>query len=81
LYKNREVGMQALRIIKTISSDRVPELMEFEGKRVEIIILPNLTDDLIYEKQESILELRGILRDGINGMEFQRSVRKEWDLR
>ncbi len=73
--------MQALRIIKTISSDRVPELMEFEGKRVEIIILPNFSEELNENEQENILELRGTLNKKIDGMEFQSAVRKEWDMR
>ncbi|MBU4486444.1 MAG: hypothetical protein KKD38_05900 [Candidatus Delongbacteria bacterium] len=70
-----------MRIIKTVSSDRVPELMEFEGKRVEIIILPNFIDDLNEDKQTSILELRGTLSEKIDGMEFQNAVRKDWDMR
>ena len=72
--------MQALRIFKTISTDRVPELMEFEGKRVEIIILPDFSDDL-ENNIENVLDLRGILIKKIDGMEFQSSVRKEWDMR
>jgi hypothetical protein len=73
--------MQALRIIKTVSSDRVPELMEFEGKRVEIIILPNFIDELNDNQKTDILELRGSLSEKIDGMEFQNSVRKDWDMR
>jgi hypothetical protein len=73
--------MQALRIIKTISSDRVPELMEFEGKKVEIIILPNFADEINEDKHENILVLKGVLSENIDGMEFQSSIRSDWDLR
>ena len=71
--------MEAVRIIKTINSDRLPELNNFKGKEVEIIILPNINNKSEVEEYESILELRGSLKTKIDGMAFQNKIRKEWD--
>jgi len=71
--------MEAVRIIKTINSDRLPELNNFKGKEVEIIILPNINNKSEVDEYESILELRGSLKTKIDGMAFQNKIRKEWD--
>ena len=71
--------MEAMRIIKTITSDRLPELNNFKGRSVEIIILPDVVDENNEEKNESLLSLRGSMKSKIDGMEFQRQIRKEWD--
>ncbi len=71
--------MEAVRIIKTIYSDRLPELNNFKGKEVEIIILPNINNKSEVEECESILELRGSLKTKIDGIAFQNKIRKEWD--
>ena len=69
--------MEALRIVKDIKSENLPELKMFRGQKVEIIILPvnksNSTD--------SILDLRGVLKKQIDGVKFQKDLRKEWDKR
>ncbi|MDP8239930.1 MAG: hypothetical protein P9X24_12640 [Candidatus Hatepunaea meridiana] len=69
--------MEALRIIRTITSDRLPELINYKGKRVEIIVLHNVHDEK--KDNDSILSLRGCLKTKIDGMEFQRRIRKEWE--
>ncbi|HON79673.1 MAG TPA: hypothetical protein PK544_14360 [Spirochaetota bacterium] len=71
--------MEAMRIIKTITSDRLPELNNFKGRSVEIIILPDVVDENNEEKNESLLSLRGSMKSKIDGMEFQRQIRKEWE--
>ncbi len=71
--------MEALRIIRTITSDRLPELNQYKGKSVEIIILPEVTENKTAIKNDSILSLRGSLKTKIDGMEFQRQIRKEWE--
>ena len=48
--------MEAVRIIKTITSDRLPELNNYKGKSVEIIILPD-----IKEKKDSLLIFSDLL--------------------
>ena len=71
--------MEATRIIKTIGSDRLPELVKYKGKSVEIIILPRIKKKAEFKNYDSILELRGALKNKIDGMEFQKRIRKEWD--
>ncbi len=71
--------MEAIRVIRKIDSDVLPELKKYKEKKVEIIILP--ANDEVEEKSDnnSILNLKGVLKDKIDGMEFQRTVRQEWD--
>ena len=69
--------MEAIRIIKTIHDDVLPELNRYKGKSVEIIILPHEED--AGKKVDSLLSLRGALKTRIDGMEFQNGIRKEWD--
>jgi hypothetical protein len=86
--------MEALRIVKTIESDKLPELNKYKGKNVEIIILSDINEKTEAKKDNSILNLRGSLKNKKNelindligscpdlpdGMEFQKRIRKEWD--
>ena len=72
--------MEALRIIKTITSDRLPELNDYKGKNVEIIILPGINNEKKNKKNIELLnELRGSCPNLPDGMEFQNKIRKEWD--
>jgi len=70
--------MEAIRILKTVTDDRIEELNQFKGKNVEIIILPEITENK-EKNNDSILSLRGCLKTKIDGMEFQRQIRKEWE--
>ena len=70
--------MKAIRILKTVTDDRIEELNQFKGKNVEIIILPEISENK-EKNNDSILSLRGCLKTKIDGMEFQRQIRKEWE--
>ena len=37
--------MEAIRILKTVTDDRIEELNQFKGKKVEIIILPEISEN------------------------------------
>lgn len=71
--------MEAIRVIRKIDSDVLPELKKYKGKKVEIIILPANDEDEKKSDNSSILNLKGVLKDKIDGMEFQKTVRQEWD--
>jgi hypothetical protein len=71
--------MEAMRIIKTITSDRLPELNNYKGRNVEIIIIPDITEDKKKGNLDILNELKGSCPDLPDGMEFQRKVRDEWD--
>jgi len=71
--------MEAIRVIRKIDSDVLPELKKYKGKKVEIIILPANDEDEKKSDNSSILNLKGVLKDKIDGMEFQKAVRQEWD--
>ncbi len=71
--------MEALRIIRTITSDRLPELNKYKGKSVEIIILPEISEKKEKNSLEILNELKGSCPNLIDGMEFQNKIRKEWD--
>lgn len=72
--------MEAIKIIKTITSDRFPELNDLKGKDVEIIILKNDNENRKNKPNlELINEVRGSCPDLIDRMEFQNRIRKEWD--
>ncbi len=70
--------MEALRIVKTLHSDRIPELNQYLGRNVEIIVLPE-TEKKKVKKNGSIMDIQGSLKKKIDGMEFQNRIRKEWD--
>ena len=70
--------MDAIRILKKVTDDRIEELNRYKGKNVEIIILPEITENKEINN-DSILSLRGCLKTKIDGMEFQRQMRKEWE--
>ena len=70
--------MEALRIIKTINSDRLEELNRFKGKSVEIIILPSQDVETKKKKFELINELRGSCPNLPDGLDFQKKIRQEW---
>ncbi len=68
--------MEAIRIVKKITDDRIEELNGFKGRNVEIIILP------VEEKKNSaslIEELSGSCPSIVDGMEFQNTIRREWE--
>lgn len=69
--------MEALRINRKITSDRIEELNRFKGKNVEIIILSEDEEDK--NTVPSILDLQGKLKEQVDGMEFQNRIRKEWE--
>lgn len=72
--------MEAIKIKKTITSDRLPELNDFKGKDVEIIILKNDNENRKNKSNlELINEVRGSCPALMDGMEFQNRIRKEWD--
>jgi hypothetical protein len=71
--------MQAHRIIKTITSDRLPELIDYKGMNVEIIILSESAQTHPDELKPPITSLRGLLQSKTDGMEFQTRVRNEWN--
>jgi len=72
--------MEATRIIKKVSSDRLPELSKYKGKSVEIIILPYLSKKKHGKKGVAplnrLIESCPDLEDGIK---FQKQIRKEWE--
>jgi len=72
--------MQAIKIHRLIKDDRIAEIKQFIGKKVEIIILPedNEKDNTI-TKENPLLKLRGSCPDIIDGMEFQNKMRSEWE--
>ena len=73
--------MEALRIIKNIKSDRLPELNKYKGRKVEIIILPDIDNSNVKENNtyNQLLNLRGSLKTKIDGLEFQKRIREEWN--
>ncbi len=71
--------MEALRIIRTITSDRLPELNKYKGKSIEIIILPEISEKKEKNSLEILNKLKGSCPNLIDGMEFQNKIRKEWD--
>jgi hypothetical protein len=74
------MGMEAIRIHKIVTDDRVEEIKKFIGKRVEIIIFPeDLEEEKENVKENPLFAYRGSCPDIIDGMEFQNKVRKEWE--
>ena len=71
--------MEALRVIRKIDSDVLPELEQYKGKKVEIIILPANDEDEEKSNKSSILNLNGVLKEKVDGMEFQKAIRQEWE--
>lgn len=72
--------MEACRIIKTIDSDVLPELNQFKGKSVEIIILPEIEENKTRKGKLDLLnELKGSCPNLPDGIEFQKNIRAEWD--
>lgn len=72
--------MEAIRIHRVIKDDRIAEVKQFIGKKVEIIILPEDNQ----EKRESVKDnpfsaFRGSCPNIIDGMEFQNKMREEWE--
>jgi hypothetical protein len=70
--------MEAIRIHRIIKDDRIEEVKQFIGKKVEIIILPE------ENQEEKVTEnpfsaFRGSCPDIMDGMEFQNKMREEWD--
>lgn len=68
--------MEAQRILKKITNDRLEELNFYKGKNVEIIILSDINSE---KNKNSILSLKGALKTKIDGMEFQQKLREEWN--
>jgi hypothetical protein len=75
--------MEAIRIRKIVTDDRVEEIKKFLGKRVEIIILPEIMEEESEnnDKKSSIFSLKGKMKRSIDGLEYQKKIRQEWDNR
>ncbi len=72
--------MEALRIVKKINDDVLPELNRYKGKDVEIIILPKSSTPEISQRNPHLInELKGSCPDLQNGMEYQNKIREEWN--
>ena len=71
--------MEALRIFKTVTDDRVEELNQYIGRDVEIIILVDISEENEKSNLDISTELKENCPDLPDGMEFQRKIRKEWD--
>ncbi len=74
--------MEALKIEKKITNNRLDELEQFKGKNVEIIIL--VKPALAEKKKVGIKwldKIKGSCPNLPDGMEFQNKIRKEWDNR
>ena len=73
--------MQAIRIHRLIKDDRIEEIKQFIGKKVEIIILPDEDEEEqnTISKENPLLKLRGSCPDIIDGMELQNMMRSEWE--
>ena len=72
--------MEAVKILKKITDDQLEELNQYKDKNAEIIILSNISDKS--EKQKSLQwlnDLKGSCPQLPDGLEFQKSIRKEWD--
>ena len=68
--------MEAVRIVKKVTDDRVEELNKFKGQDVEIIILPAE----VQKGNASLLkDLCGSCPSMPDGMEYQSAIRKEWN--
>ncbi len=68
--------MEAVRIRKIVNSDVLPELNNYKGKNVEIIILSN------ENKKRNIGQLNELIGSCPNlpdGMEFQKKIREAWE--
>ena len=76
--------MEAIRIKRKITSDRLPELNRYIGEDLEIILLLDKfnkkeNDNLKTLPDDSIFALKGTLKRKIDGVEFQKKLRAEWD--
>jgi hypothetical protein len=71
-----EGKMEALRLNRTIENDSLPELKQFIGQKVEIIILAEKKAKLS-DNENSILTLKGSMQNIYNGLEFQSALRNE----
>lgn len=57
----------------------VEEEIPLEPQKVRVVIQP-LTDEDRKRRAKRLRELQGSLKDwGVDGMEYQREMRKEWD--
>lgn len=71
--------MKAIRILKTVTDDRIEELNQYKGKKVEIIILPNDSEKIKKNQIEFLNQLKGSCPNLPDGIEFQNQIRKEWE--
>jgi len=72
--------MEALRIVKTVRDNTLPELEQYKGQNVEIIILPGEGSRGGNNGRTGLInELRGSCPNLRDGMEYQEELRKEWD--
>lgn len=73
--------MEAMRIEKIVTDDRVREIMKYKGMKVEIIILPveEKSEKRSNRDKSSFSSFRGSCPDIIDGLELQKRVREEWE--
>lgn len=72
--------MQVIKIHRVIKNDRIAEIKQFIGKKVEIIILPeDSEEDYRASKENPLIKLRGSCPHIMDGMEFQNKIRLEWE--
>lgn len=70
--------MDAIKIVKTITSSYLPELQKFKGRKVEIIIIQEDTGKELKNNIDMLHEFIGSCPDLPDGMEYQQRMRQEW---
>lgn len=73
--------MEAIRVHKLVTDDRVAEIMRYVGQKVEIIIFPEepVHSEDTKVKINPLLELRGSCPNIIDGRTYQNKIRAEWE--
>lgn len=74
--------MQAIRINRIIKDDRIAEIRQFIGRKVEIIIRSDDDDDSNGNEssiENPLLSFRGSCPNIIDGLQFQNQIRNEWE--
>jgi len=72
--------MHAIRIHRVMKDDRISEIKQFIGKKVEIIILQEEDEETnVIFHENPLTALHGSCPNIIDGMEFQNKMRSEWE--